>query len=197
MEVVYPGMPGAFAEEAAEAIVGANGRCSPVESVALAVAIAESGGHAVVPVESSLAGRVPGVARLLTQHAVRVLGDHTLRVRLSLVAVPGSSFAELRVIASHPVALAQCTRFFATHPTLSTVPCASTSQAVRQIVEKGDPSFFAIGSARAARLYGAAVLREGLEDPPGSFTRFVLLGPATRARGFMGGSDRRLARPTG
>ncbi len=181
MEVVYPGERGAFAEDAAQAIVGAGGRCTPVESVARAFAIAAEGGLAVVPLRSSLAGPVPLVEELLARAPVRVVAEHTLRVHLAVLGVKGASLAGLATVASHPIALAQCSQFFAAHANLKKAQTTSTAAAVRDIVASADPSFAALGSTRAAELWGATVLLEGVEDPPGSFTRFVVLGPL-RAR---------------
>ena len=51
---------------------------------------------------------------------------------------------------------------------------ASTADAVRLVAERedGEP-WAALGSRAAAALYGCAVLESGVEDPPGSETRFV------------------------
>ena len=57
------------------------------------------------------------------------------------------------------------------------VTAASTADAVRLVAERedGEP-WAALGSRAAAELYGCAVLASGVEDPPGSETRFVWIG---------------------
>src|SRR3989449_11505838 len=44
-----------------------------------------------------------------------------------LIARPGTERAAIRRVASHPVALAQCRRFFATHPDVVPVPAYDTA----------------------------------------------------------------------
>ena len=87
-------------------------------------------------------------------------------------------------VASHPQASGQCARFLRTRlPAATVVPAASTADAVRLVAERpdaGEAPWAAIGSRGAAALYGCEVLEDGVEDPPGSETRFVWIarGPA-------------------
>ncbi|MGH9481875.1 MAG: prephenate dehydratase domain-containing protein [Terriglobales bacterium] len=85
--------------------------------------------------------------------------------------------AKLRSAASHPVALAQCRRFFAAHPWIAPQPAEDTAASVRLMVAAGDPGRAAIASRRAAALYGATILCEHVEDAPTNQTRFLLLAP--------------------
>ncbi len=175
MRVLYPGLPGAFAEEAARFFAGGDA-CQPVAHLQEAVTRAALGEHAVVPLESSLAGEVPAVQDLLWQHRVSILGEHRVRVELALLGAPGASLERVERVASHGMALAQCGRFLAAHPRLATAFTSSTAAAVAEVVERADPTFAAIAAPRAAALFGAVVLAEAIEDPPGGFTRFLLIG---------------------
>ncbi|MEA2208048.1 MAG: prephenate dehydratase, partial [Solirubrobacteraceae bacterium] len=56
--------------------------------------------------------------------------------------------------------------------------------AVRRVVEQADPQVAAIGTQLAGEIYGATVLREGIEDRSDNETRFVWL-----ARAGDAGSD--------
>jgi prephenate dehydratase len=76
------------------------------------------------------------------------------------------------------VALAQCERFFASHPAIKRVAADDTAGSVRDIMQAGDPGKAAIASSRAASVYGAIILREHLEDHPENYTRFLLLTPS-------------------
>jgi prephenate dehydratase len=51
---------------------------------------------------------------------------------------------------------------------------ASTAEAAQIVVGQGAP-WAALGTLRAAELYGATVLAEAVEDEPGNATRFVWL----------------------
>lgn len=82
---------------------------------------------------------------------------------------------------SHPVALAQCTRFFEEHPAIHKVVAEDTGGSAREVVAAGDPSRAAIASQRAAQIYGGVILKSHLEDHPENYTRMLLLAPAMTA----------------
>src|ERR1700691_4843425 len=70
---------------------------------------------AVIPIENSLAGSVVEHFDLLFQCDVQIERELLLRIRHNLIGVPGSSVANIRMVLSHPVALAQCRRYFSEH----------------------------------------------------------------------------------
>ena len=96
-------------------------------------------------------------------------------VRQCLIARPGATLDDLRRVSSHPVALAQCRRFFTDNPAIKSVTAYDTAGAVRDLMRSGQGSEGAIASALAARLYGAHLLLEGIEDDPQNYTRFLVL----------------------
>lgn len=81
----------------------------------------------------------------------------------------------VRQVLSHPVALAQCKRFFAAHPQLEAIAFYDTAGAVRHVTELKQDHLAAIGSKQAAKQYGASILEEGIEDREESYTRFWLI----------------------
>lgn len=174
MEVVYQGVPGAFAEEAAEALAPTLPRRAlpRLDEVFDAVA---AGARAVVPIENTLAGSVQPVQDQLAVRDVRVIGEGVLRVSHALVGAPGATLDGVRRVHSHPVALAQCERFFAAHPSIEPVAAYNTAGAIADVVARGDVAEAAIGSKRAAERYGGVVLAAPLEDEPENYTRFLLL----------------------
>src|SRR6266849_7666095 len=76
----------------------------------------------VVPIENTLAGSVHENYDLLSAHALHVVAETEPRIRHCLIASPRTKRPEVRRVASHPVALAQCRRFFTAHPDLVAVP---------------------------------------------------------------------------
>jgi len=129
----------------------------------------------VVPIENSLAGSVYEAYDALGAHALHVVGETQVRVRHCLVVPPGTTLADVRRVASHPVALAQCRRFFAERPTVAPVPAYDTAGSVRDLLAGRLQADAAIGSALAARLYGGEILLEGIEDHPENYTRFLVV----------------------
>jgi prephenate dehydratase len=136
----------------------------------------------VVPIENTLAGSVHENYDLLSAHALHVVGETELRIRHCLIAPPRTSLAQVRRVASHPVALAQCRHFFLTHPDVVAVPAYDTAGSVRDLMAGSREADAAIASKLAADLYGADVLAEGLEDHAENYTRFLVIArdPAPR-----------------
>src|SRR6266513_5410520 len=62
----------------------------------------------VVPIENTLAGSVHENYDLLSAHALHVVAETELRIRHCLIASPRTRLSDVRRVASHPVALAQC-----------------------------------------------------------------------------------------
>lgn len=177
-DVVYQGVPGAFSEEAAIALRGEQASRAAVASFD-DVCDAVVDGRArfgVLPIENTLAGSVQPVYDLLGRKDVRILGETNVRVSHVLVSVPGATIEGLRRVLSHPVALAQCERFFREHPQIEPVAAYNTAGAIADVVAKGNPEEAAIGSRRAAARYGGFVLAENLEDHAENWTRFLLVG---------------------
>lgn len=176
-DAAYQGAPGAYSEEAAQALLGGDARLMPCASLEQAFDAVADGraAHAVVPVESALAGTVPRVYELLLSHDLVVTGETSINVDYVLVGVAGASLAGLRRVMTHPLALAQCADFFRTHRGIEAVSVFDTAGAVRMVVETGAPATGALASRRAAHLYGATILSEHVQDDPENWTRFLRL----------------------
>lgn len=138
--------------------------------------IADGGADAaVIPIENSLAGPVAEHYDLLHDQSVAIERESLLRIRHNLIALPGVALDAIESVCSHPVALAQCRRFFDEHPRIRAVPYYDTAGSVRRLGETGDKRSAAIASRQAASHYGAAILLADIEDNPANFTRFFLI----------------------
>ena len=113
---------------------------------------------AVIPIENSLAGSVVEHFDLLFQSDVQIERESLLRIRHNLIGVPGSSVEDIRQVLSHPVALAQCRRFFSQHPAMTPTAFYDTAGSVKHITALGDRETGAIASEQAALAYGGDVL---------------------------------------
>jgi prephenate dehydratase len=186
MRVAFQGEPGAFSEAAAVQLLGDSIHTVPRPTFDSTFrAITEGDADALLlPLENTLAGSVVRVYDLLLESPLEICGETILPIEHHLIARPGSSFDALRSVASHPMALAQCERFFETHPHLKRVPAEDTAGSVREMMVRDDNSFAAIAGRRAAEHYGAVILRESIQDNAENFTRFVLLLPPEQAMRF-------------
>lgn len=179
LRVAFQGEPGAFSEEAAVKLLGADVETVPRATFeAMFAAIADGAADLILaPVENSLAGSVYRCYDLLLESKLSITAEVILPISHNLIGPPGATIDRLRFVQSHPVALAQCTRFFEAHPQITRVPAEDTGGSVREVVRAGDPQRAAIASRRAAEIYGGSILQSHLEDHSENYTRFVLLSP--------------------
>jgi prephenate dehydratase len=187
MRVAFQGEPGAFSEAAAIQLLGESIVTVPRATFeAIFHSVAEGAADAVLaPVENSLAGSVVRVFDLLLESWLAIVEETILPIEMQLIALPGASLDEIRSVASHPMALAQCERFFAAHPKWRRVPAEDTAGSVREVILNGDKSRAAIAGRRAAEHYHGVILAERIQDNPENFTRFVLLVPEKEAGAWL------------
>jgi prephenate dehydratase len=182
VRVAIQGERGSFSHKAALALVPELG---VLRSCALSPEVFEclvrgDADAAVVPIENSLAGSVLEHYDLLLAHPLHIAAEFLLRIGHNLIAAPGVTLGEVREVYSHPVALAQCRRFFAEHPQCRPVPFYDTAGAVVEAVRSGAP-VAAIAGSHAVREHGGSMLVAGIEDNPENYTRFLLLYPGESA----------------
>jgi len=191
MRVAFQGEPGAFSEAAALELLGDGIPTVPRTTFDAAFrAISEGAADALlVPVENTLAGSVVRVYDLLLESNLEMCGETILPIEHQLMGMPGARREDLQAVASHPMALAQCERFFSRNPQLRRVPAEDTAGSVREMMERGEKQFGAIAGRRAAAHYGAVVLEENIQDNAENFTRFVLLLPPDEAKLYRRGAD--------
>jgi chorismate mutase/prephenate dehydratase len=182
-DAAYQGAPGAYSEEAAQALYGPDARLMPCATLEQTFEAVEDGRatHAVVPVEDAVSGTVPLVYELLLSHKLAVTGETVINIDYVLVAPRGTSRGAIRRVLSHPIALAQCSDFFRQNRGIEAVSVFDTAGAVRMAAESGDKTTAAIASRRAAALYQGAILAEHIQDQRDNWTRFLALTSAAQA----------------
>ncbi len=195
IRVAFQGEPGAFSEAAAVQLLGEGIRTVPRPTFdATFQAIREGAADALlVPVENTLAGSVVRVYDLLLGSNLEICGETILPIAHVLIGFPGAEMADIRSVASHPMALAQCEQFFVKYPFVKRVPAEDTAGSVREMMGRGDKSIAAIAGERAARHYRAAVLQEDIQDNRENFTRFVLLLPPPEAQRYRAADARKMS----
>jgi prephenate dehydratase len=180
MRVGFLGPAGTYSQEAVFAGPGSeNYEPVPLPTVHDAVMAVHEGrvARALVPIENSLEGAVNATLDALAFETddVQITGELVHPIHHCLIAREPVALERIAAVASHPQASGQCATFLRTRlARASIVMAASTADAVRLVAERenGEP-WAALGSRAAAELYGCAVLESGVEDPPGSETRFV------------------------
>lgn len=177
--VAFQGERGAFSEEAAVELLGEAIVLVPRPTFeAMFAAVGEGlADYALAPIENSLAGSVHRSFDLLVESRLNIIAEVIIPIAHNLIGLPGASFEEIAVVESHPVALAQCERFFIAHPGLKRVVREDTAGSVKEIMRARDRTRAAIAGRRAVAIYGASILEEHLEDNTENYTRFLLLSP--------------------
>ena len=185
--IAFQGERGAFSEEAALKLLGADVTlvpCATFDATFSAIRN-QAADYVLAPMENSLAGSVHRSFDLLVESGLHVVGEVIIPIVHNLIGVPGATLERIASVESHPVALAQCEQFFIEYPRLKRIPAEDTAGSVREIMCVGDPTRAAIASKRAAELYDAVILQEHLEDDRENYTRFFLLAPsATQPQEF-------------
>ena len=187
LRVAFQGEPGAFSEAAAIQLLSESITTVPRATFETVFrSIEEGAANAILaPVENSLAGSVVRVFDLLLESRLAIVAETILPIEMQLIALPGASPNDIRSVASHPMALAQCERFFAAHPHWKRVPAEDTAGSVREVMTAKDTSRAAIAGRRAAEHYHGVILAESIQDNAENFTRFVLLVPGKEAPAWL------------
>ncbi len=134
---------------------------------------------AVIPIENSIEGIVRETLdnlSLLKKEGYKIIAETTMGVEHALLGFAKSK-SEIKVVRSHPQALAQCKRYLQDNFPDSLIEEAtlSTSAAVRSLVAE-EPEAAAIGSVECAEMYDVPVIERNINDETNNQTRFILLG---------------------
>jgi prephenate dehydratase len=176
MRVAFQGEPGAYSEAAAIEHFGADAETIPCETFddLFASVASHDADCAMAPIENSLAGSIHQNYDLLAQHDLHIVGEHVLRVEHCLIGAPDATPDDIRVVMSHPQALAQCDHYIRAHAWKREV-VYDTAGSVKILKASGKREQAAIASERAAQVYGMKILARNIEDNPQNFTRFLVL----------------------
>ncbi|MBA3396848.1 MAG: prephenate dehydratase [Deltaproteobacteria bacterium] len=182
LRVTYQGVEGSYSHLAAQRRYGgrAGGALLTGHDSFRAAANAVLTGVAdlaLLPIENTTAGSINETYDLLAAGGLHITGEVVASIEHCLLALPGVALDELRVVISHPQALAQCHDFFAQHPHLTARPELDTAGSARRVASAGDRTLAAIASAAAAKTYGLAIVTQGIQTSAGNATRFVEIAP--------------------
>ncbi|TDQ52305.1 prephenate dehydratase [Actinorugispora endophytica] len=177
----YLGPEGTFTEAALRALMptastGDLVPCAGVDMVFAAVRRGEVDGG-VVPLENSVEGGVPATtAELVGGDPLLIAAEVAVPVEFTLFAREGTTLADVKRVASHSHALAQCRGWLAANlPDAETFTVSSTAAAAQAVAEPGAPYDAAVSARIAGARYGLAPLVEGVGDRTEAATRFVYL----------------------
>ena len=182
--ILYQGEPGAYGEEAAVRFFGSNenrDHGKTFEDVFLALRDGRAD-YGVLPMENNSTGAITAVYDLFSQYGCYIVGEQVVPVRHCLMAPAGATLETLQDIYSHEQGFFQSQSFLKAHGTWQLHSMRNTAVAAKSVAESKDPTRGAIGSCRAAQLYGLTILAEGINDEAGNGTRFVIIAKEPEQR---------------
>ena len=175
--IAFQGALGAYGHEAC-----ANARpgmeplpCATFEEVIDAVRTGRAD-LAMLPVENSTYGRVADIHRLLPHSGLHIVDEVFVRVRIALMALPGTRLEDVRRVRAHLVLIPQAKAFLEAHG-IRAEAAADSAGAAAELAGHGAPGDGVLASEIAAGIYGLDVLARDIEDHGHNTTRFLIMSP--------------------
>jgi len=131
---------------------------------------------AMMAIENARSGSILYNYSIIRESGLKMLGEHNLRIKQNLMALPGQTIHDIKQIRSHPIALAQCMTFLNQYPEITLVESDDTAGSAKLISEHRLKKIAAIASFNAAEIYGLEILAEGIETYKKNYTRFLVIG---------------------
>lgn len=178
VKVVYQGVEGAYAHEAALQYFGDEVDCYHVESWRNAMEEVKSGraDYAVLPIENSTAGAVTQIHDLLLEYDNYIVAETEVLVEHALLGLADADISDITTVYSHPQALMQCQKYLREHQDWQQISCENTAVSAKKVCEEGDKTQGAIASVKAAKIHGLKVLKEKINQADANTTRFLIVG---------------------
>jgi len=177
-KVAIQGYPGAFHDIAARSFLkGKAISILPGRTFSDMVESVKCGDADIglMAIENTLAGSIMGNYYLLLENNLKATGEIYLRIKQNLMALPGQKTEDLREVYSHPMAIAQCKKFFHQHQHIRLIETEDTALSARNIQEKNMANAGAIASSLAAQMYNLEIIAPSIETNKKNYTRFLVL----------------------
>ena len=178
--VACPGVEGAYAQQAASrmfplpTIVYFNDFEKIFEAVEKGLCP-----YGILPIENSAAGSVAAVYDLMQKHKFHIVRSLKLKIDHVLLAPKGTRLSDVKVIESHPHALAQCSEFFRAHSDIEMKPAINTATAAEALAANKTRGVAVIASRTCADLYGLEIIVERIQNAALNYTRFICIAKNT------------------
>jgi prephenate dehydratase len=131
---------------------------------------------AVMAIENARSGSILYNYTLIRESGMKILGEHNLRIKQNLMALPNQKISDIKEIRTHPIAIAQCMTFLNQFPGITLIESDDTAGSARQISETKAKGVAAIAPSHAAEIYGLEIMASGIETYKQNYTRFLVVG---------------------
>lgn len=175
LTIAFLGPENTFSHQAALSKFGSSVHYQPKNSIADVFEDVEKGkvGYGVVPIENSTEGAVTYTLDMFVSSNSKICAEINLPAHQYLLSKHEAK--DIRVIYSHPQAIAQCRGFL--HKNFPIIPLfevRSTAEAAKMAAS--EPGSAAIASQLAAEYYKLNIVEEKIEDRINNITRFLVIG---------------------
>lgn len=178
VKIGYQGVEGSFSEEALISYFNeATSAKSYDEFMDVFKALENSEiEYGVLPIENSYTGAITEVYDLLVKYNFYIVGEECIKINQHLMGIEGTDLNKIEEIYSHPQGFEQSKGFLSKYEDVKFIPYHNTAISAKLISELKDVTKAAIGSKRAAEIYGLSVLRESINDKKDNRTKFIIIG---------------------
>lgn len=174
--VAFQGIEGSFSDGACIKVFGPDVHRKGMTHFQYVVDAVVEGefDYGVLPIENSSTGSINDVYDLLNDKPCYIVGETSLEITQTLMAVPGTKLEDVKYVYSHPQGLGQSQRFLMQHG-IEPRPYADTAMSARYIAETRPADGAAIASRQAADVYGLEILVPHVNFNYSNITRFVVI----------------------
>ncbi len=176
----FLGPQGTFCNAAANQVAEPDTELIPALDVPSALRMVREGevDYAVVPIENSVEGGVNATLDSLTHgHRLEIKAEMLVPIAFALAVRPGTPLKQIRKVATHPHAWAQCRGWMAKNLTNAVhVPATSTAAGAEILAsDVAEPGFdAALCPVPTALEYGLEIISGEVADNPNAITRFIM-----------------------
>ncbi len=177
MVVGFQGVPGSYSEQALIKYFGdeqITKHYQEFEDVFIALEN-EQIKYGVLPIENSTTGSIAKNYDLLKKYSYYIVGETSIKIEHHLIGLKGAKITELTHIYSHPQGFEQCSEYLKNFPNVQQVAYHNTAISAKYVKDSNNLTNAAIGSKRAAQLYGLETLNSQISDAKENVTRFIIV----------------------
>ncbi|MCF0148406.1 MAG: prephenate dehydratase [Clostridium sp.] len=178
VKIGYQGVEGSFSEEALQKYFNYYDSIKNYESFKDVFNALEKNEiqYAILPIENSYTGAITDVYDLLVKYNFYIVGEECIKIDQNLMGIEGTNLDDIEEIYSHPQGFEQSKGFLSRYNNIRLIPYHNTAISAKLVSDLKDKKKAAIGSKRAAKIYGLSILKENINDKKDNHTKFIIIG---------------------
>ncbi|WP_294170128.1 prephenate dehydratase [uncultured Clostridium sp.] len=178
VKIGYQGVEGSFSEEALRKYFNSYDSIKNYEEFKDVFNALENNyiQYAILPIENSYTGAITEVYDLLVKYNFYIVGEECIKIDQNLMGISGTNIDEIEEIYSHPQGFEQSRGFLSRYDKIKLIPYHNTAISAKLVSDLKDKKKAAIGSKRAANIYGLSILKENINDKKDNHTKFIIIG---------------------